>query len=348
MQKKVLFITKNYPPAIGGEQQYCFDLFQNLKSRMGIDIYARTKGNKHFFQLKAAFNAIFRAADYETFFLGSGHLAPLGFFLKWVTGRKIVVTIHGQDIGGKNKIMQKIVPPMVAKADRVIAVSQNTKRLCIERGISPEKITVIPNGIDFKNRDTSVMEKTAWQKKFSIDPTKKTLVTVGRLVKRKGVADFITTILSSFGRNDYQYFVIGKGVMRDEIVRAIEVNNLMDFIHMTGELSVLEKNSFWAYSDAMLMPNIMTRNTPEGFGIVAIEAASWGLPVLACAVDGIPDAIVPRVTGALANNQVALGELLREFLDGKLQFENRDKVASVIRERYDWNKLAEKYLDLLR
>ena len=79
-------------------------------------------------------------------YLQDGLLAPLGLVLK-ASGKPVVITVHGLDLTFRNPLYQLVVPWCLRKLDKIVCVSENTRKECLSKGISPEKMTVIPDGV---------------------------------------------------------------------------------------------------------------------------------------------------------------------------------------------------------
>src|SRR3989304_7829769 len=75
----------------------------------------------------------------------------MGLLLKFFTMKPMVANVHGLDITYPNAIYQWIIPTTLKKMDRIISISHATTLECERRGISPEKITIIPVGVTINN-----------------------------------------------------------------------------------------------------------------------------------------------------------------------------------------------------
>ena len=91
------------------------------------------------------------------------------------------------------------------------------------------------------------------------------------------------------------------------------------------------------------MPNITVPHDVEGFGIVAIEAGSCGLPVIASNLQGIKDAIIDRKTGYLVDERDADGFI------AKIEEMNldREEVRAVVNRTFDWARIYKRYREIL-
>jgi phosphatidylinositol alpha-1,6-mannosyltransferase len=171
---------------------------------------------------------------------------------------------------------------------------------------------------------------------------KKILVTVGRLVKRKGVQWFVEEVLPRLGPN-YLYIVVGTGPEQEAIQDAIIRRNLQDQVVLTGRRPDRLRNSLLQAADAFIMPNISIPGDVEGFGIAALEAGACGLPVVAAGIQGIRDAVIEGVTGYLPAEKDADG-FLRCIRTLNL---DRVLIRRVVRETYGWQKIGQAYAQLI-
>jgi phosphatidylinositol alpha-1,6-mannosyltransferase len=103
-------------------------------------------------------------------------------------------------------------------------------------------------------------------------------------------------------------------------------------------------------ADLLVMPNIPVPGDAEGFGLVALEAASAGLPVVASDLEGIPDAVVQNDTGILVppGNASAWVSTLTNLLGNQsARHRIRERAPDVVRERFSWDQRSQQILDAL-
>ena len=264
------------------------------------------------------------------------------------------MTAHALDIVYSNKIYQFFVLRSVAKLDKIICISNYTKNECIKRKVPLKKIIVIANGISdeyFIGNISKKDLKSGLEKrlKFSLKD-KKVIVSVGRLVRRKGFHWFIKNVIPEIlkKRDDFIYLIAGEGVMYKEINETIEKKRLNKYIKLLGKIDNETLKFIYNSSDVFIMPNIPIKGNAEGFGVVALEAASCGLPVVASNLEGIKDAIKDYKKGFLIT-PCGKKEYSR-IIDGLLK-KNKDKKDNSVNARefiirnYSWNKVSGKYLN---
>jgi len=216
--------------------------------------------------------------------LCDGLLAPIGILLKLLAGARVSITIHGFDITCGNLFYQLIIPWCVARLDKVICVSGSTRDECVGRGIPKHKCAVIPKGV--RPNEIYLPQPREDHRHglgellgVSLDD-KIVLLTIGRLVERKGVAWFVENVMPHL-HPSYHYLIAGDGPQYRHIREVSVKRNVQERVLLLGTVSDEEKKRLFNASDILLMPNITVPHDVEGFGIVAIEAGSCGLPVIA-------------------------------------------------------------------
>jgi glycosyltransferase involved in cell wall biosynthesis len=349
--ESVLFITRNYPPKIGGLEEYSYNLIKEFESHGSTWKITLSKPIKHllWFYPYSLFKALYVIRKYtvQHVHLCDGLLAPVGILLKILTGVTVTATIHGLDITYRHPVYQKLIPRCIEKLDRIVCVSRSTRDECLNRiKIPPRNCIVIPNGI---RPERLCIQQSERELRLELEKltgvslsNRKILVTIGHLIKRKGVAWFIAKVMPKL-REGYLYLVAGDGPEKSAIKQAVERHCLENSVVILGEVTNRVRNIICNVSDIFIMPNITIPNDVEGFGIVAIEAGSRGLPVVASDIQGIRDAVIDGKTGFLVREGHVDGFL--EKIRGMDL--NKDQIKKTVTFKYDWGKLFKDYRDFL-
>jgi glycosyltransferase involved in cell wall biosynthesis len=341
---KLLFITRKYPPSIGGMENLSFHLSQEFKKTPGFKLisWGGSQIWLPFFVLYAFFKAgwLIITRQVNQVHLGDGVLAPVGLAIRTIFRTKTTLTACGLDITYKHAFYQRLWPKMIAKLDKVICISSATLDECVKRGIPKNKCVFIPCGVEpeaFKIKAT----RKALEKIVGINMSdKKILITVGRLVKRKGVAWFIANVFPNLD-DDYIYLVAGDGPEKANIQEVIKSTRLQSRVKLLGKISNLDLKILYSTADVFVMPNIPVEGDMEGFGIVAIEASSAGLPVVASDLEGIRDAIIEGKTGYFTKDKNWKDKILHA------QSLRKTSVAKIIQNNYSWRTIAQNYKEEL-
>lgn len=350
MKQRFLFITRNYPPKVGGLEAYSYNLIKEFDSNFGTYKLVLSRSNLHllWFLPYCFFRALYIAWHKEVKYihLCDALLSPIGLLLKIFTQAKISISVVGLDITFHNFIYQRIVPWCVSKMDIVVCISHATRDECIARGISPDKCSVIPVGI---RSEEAYIDLTQSELRRNLEQLfnltlddKLLLVTVGRLVKRKGVAWFVDNVIPEL-TEDFLYFIVGEGPEYEKIEGLIRAKHLSNRVFLLGKLSDQQRNVVLNASDIFIMPNITVDGDIEGFGIVMLEAGSVGLPVIASNIQGIRDAVIDGQTGYLVEEGNP-GDFIAKIVSTDL---DKTSIRMIVKETFDWPRIAERYYDAL-
>lgn len=359
---KILFISRAYPPTVGGIETQNYDLSVWLSKMADVRIIANRRGRKFlpFFAPYALTRALFSMHAYDVVLLGDGNLAIIAWLLKIFSNKPVICVIHGLDINyGSDSLgvwYEKIliffhrklwVGIFLKKFDKLIAVGNETVKVANEKGIAPEKIVFIPNGIDLQkycgNFSKDELEKIIGEK---LDG-KKTILTSGRMAKRKGVAWFIDNVVPKLSGNIF-YVVAGDGPDKKNIKVAIAKNNLEKRVKILGYVTDPVRDMLFHTCDVFVQPNIEVPGDMEGFGISVIEAAYCGIPVIASKLEGLKDAIKDKENGFLieSKNADAWAKKIEEILAlDNSRKELGERARQFIIDNYSWEIIAKKYLE---
>ncbi|MFN0215978.1 MAG: glycosyltransferase family 4 protein [Saprospiraceae bacterium] len=287
------------------------------------------------------------------------------------------VTLHGLDVVFPNSFYQNTILPRFRNFQSIIAVSHATAQACIQRGLSPEKITVIPNGVDHEiaafKPDTPV--RIAFEKKYgALLKDKKNLIMMGRPVLRKGFSWFLRSVLPAFPQ-DHQVLIIGPfrskrpfsyyllrllpvsfkkqlelmfGMPSDEenLRKMLSSPQLETRLQHLGKLPFTDILQIMSASHAFIMPNIKVEGDMEGFGLVCLEANLCGLPVFAANLEGIKEAVKDQKNGRLIPSQHTESwlEALSSLQTNPSELRKSGLQArQFVLDNYGWEKMTEMY-----
>lgn len=223
----------------------------------------------------------------ETFDLIHAHdwlTFPAGIALAKATGRPLVVHVHSTEFdragNNVNQRVYEIERAGMHAADRVIAVSQFTKSLCVRRyGVSPDKVDVVYNGVE--------REHVQPREGAKIEAKDKIVLFLGRITMQKGPEYFIAAarrVLEKY--QDVKFVLAGSG---DMALRMIELAASMGIGHkvlFTGFLRGKDIQRVFALADLYVMPSVS-----EPFGIAPLEALGHDVPILISKTSGVSEVL---------------------------------------------------------
>lgn len=347
----ILFISRAYPPVIGGIERQNYETSKSLSKENNVGLIINTKGKKMLpifgiFALMKLFSILHK---YDIVLLGDGALGIIGWIIKFFSQKPVVCIVHGLDLTYPNIIYQKLwVNIFLRKVDKLIAVGNEIINQAVLRGIPRSKLIFVPNGVSIK-KPLPTYSKKDLEKLIGREIHGKVLLTLGRLVKRKGVAWFIEEVVDK-SCDSYIYIIAGDGAEKSNIITIIKKNGLQNRVFYIGAVSDKEKEILYSTADLFIQPNIKVPGDIEGFGLVVLEAASYGLPVVASEIEGLKDAINNGVTGVLVQerNVAQYKKMIAFFLEND---ENRKqfgvKARRYVMKYYSWENIAVKYVDII-
>ena len=350
---RILFISRAFPPVTGGIEN------QNHALSVWLPKLAETKtlANHHgkqalpFFLPWVTLQALFLLPRYDVVLLGDGVLALTGRILKFFyPGKPVLSIVHGLDLTYQNSLYQTFwVKRFLPKLDGLIAVSRETAALAKERGILESTVVVIPNGVEVEHESPSSSRSDLESLLGESLANKHILLTMGRLIKRKGAAWFIREVLPQLPKNTL-YVLAGAGPEQRSIEQAIEEKGLENQVKLLGYVSEETKKLLLNTADIFIQPNVPVPGDIEGFGIAVIEATAWGLPVVASNLEGLKDAICDKENGMLveSGNREAFRAAIIELLTQEEERRNLGKRAKHYTEtHFHWNLIARLYIETL-
>jgi len=183
---------------------------------------------------------------------------------------------------------------LVACADRIIAVSEvNRDDIVRKLGVKADKVTVVPNGLDFEIFDCE-MDANEFKKKHGVDGP--LILFVGRITKHKGIQFLIEaapSILREFPKA--RFMIVGEDYgYLDSLVGMVEKLGIRDRVTFLSRLSEEEIVQAYKSADIFVLPS-----TLEAFGLVVVEAMASGTPVIASNYGGIRCLVQDGVNGLL-------------------------------------------------
>jgi phosphatidyl-myo-inositol dimannoside synthase len=274
-------------------------------------------------------------------------------FLRGKVKAPTVAINHGQDVTLPVDIYQWYLPRIFEKLTAVISVSEATRQASIERGLDPEKGTVLPNGLDEQRSNQMPSREDARKnlgKRFGIEDIeeKYLLLTVGRHVKRKGHAWFIREVMPKL-ENRVNYLIIGSGPEYQSIKQEADRTSNGNRVILAGRQPNHVLGEAYMGSDLFVMPNIPVEGDMEGFGIVLLEANQCGLPAVASDLEGIRDVIEPGVNGYRVphSEPAQFAERVDHVLDHELEELSKSAKSHVLK-KFSWQEVVRKYVNFLK
>ena len=211
--------------------------------------------------------------------------------------RRVIHTRHGQSYGA-SKADRRAFRLAAKFTDRLVCVSEDSAKLSLQEGISPERVVAVWNGID--------ISRFQYEGPCANGP----IVAVGRVSSEKSFETLIQAVaLVQRGHPQVHLEIAGDGPCMPELRKLADQLGVSDRIRFLGQVrdvaAILGRASLFA------LPSLT-----EGISLTLLEAMSRGLPVVATAVGGTPEAVADGETGVLVppRSPAELAEAILQIL----------------------------------
>jgi glycogen(starch) synthase len=280
-------------------------------------------------------HAVARRYDvmFSVFALPSGLIAHS---ISKVTGVPSVVFVDAADTPG-------IESAMKTYTDYLISVFKLVTNGCAEvvllEGIEDlarphirhDRVTSIPNGCSIPTRVATPGSRTEHVN----------LLSIGRLVFRKGFQDIIAALdLVKKERADFRLSIVGYGRDEAAIREALARSTVGDHVVLCGRVEFEKLSEYYLDADAYLF-----YGKREGSSLAMIDAAAYGLPIIASDHPGNRTFVRHGENGLLVEhgNHQALADAVLELLSRRDELPRLGRASRAIAEGYSWQRIAERY-----
>ena len=373
----VLFVTNDFGPRAGGIETFIIGLIQRRPFGQTI-VYTSFQENSERYDAdwltnygvrvirdrskillptpRVAFHLrnIVKSEGITTAAFGAA--APLGLLsasIKRAGVRRTVALTHGHEVWWAKVFPFNLLLRRIGSTVDVLTYLGEFTRNAISHGLTvqaQQSMVKIAPGIDvdhFLPTDASALRKSLGLTE------KKVIVSVGRLVHRKGqdrLIEAMPEILKTV--SNAHLLLVGEGPHRDHLQKLIQKHRLEGSVTLIGRIDYKDLPLYICVGDIFAMPSrsrLMGLEV-EGLGIVYLEASACGLPVLAGNSGGAPDAVVQNETGLVVdgtNNKeiadAAIALLTKVDLSKKMGAAGRQWIV----ENWRWEIWSRSFEDLL-
>jgi glycosyltransferase involved in cell wall biosynthesis len=277
------------------------------------------------------------------------HVHSYGYFVGWMPifiaklfKKEIIYTPHYAKETVQLPIVKKAYDFLLGGwsfrwATRIIALTNIEKEEFINKfRVEPNRITVIPNGINVSESQVFEINTKEIFNKYGINPNRKTIINIGRIAANKGQI----FLLEAFSKmNDFNLVIIGKDWGEQKNLEAFISLHAVSNVHILNNICDHEKNILLSLSDVFVLPSI----GGEAFGIVLLEAMVNGIPVVASDIGGVRDLIDNGKNGFLVQprNYESLILKINIVFSEFFKTETREYCINFAK-KFDWKIITEK------
>lgn len=257
---------------------------------------------------------------------------------KLIQPKRLALTLHGSEINAfsKNPLTRLSIQPVLRRANRISVPSRFTRNLLIQKFPFTEKKTVVTHGAlrtDFSKPSPGKKDNGGTLR----------ILTVGRLHPRKGQDRLIAGLMSMPKglKSDIELEIVGAGNKFGYGDRLRTLAENADFkVRFHGDISNDGLQALYAQADLFAMTSVPYRNSIEGFGLVYLEAAAYGLPIVANRTGGVEDAVSDGENGILVppNDEPGLTSTLARLIENKSLRERMGAKSLEWARSFSWQK----------
>ena len=324
----VLFVTNDFGPRAGGIETFVIGLIQRRPYGQTI-VYTSAQENAEQYDAdwlashgvrvirdrskillptpRVAFNLrrVIKSEGITTAAFGAA--APLGLLSASMKRAGVVRTVsltHGHEVWWAKVFPFNLLLRRIGSTVDVLTYLGDFTRTAIAKGLSEKaqrSMVKIAPGIDvdhFIPTDASKLRNSLGLS------DKKVIVSVGRLVHRKGQDHLIESMPAVLQRvPNVHLLLVGQGPYREHLQKLVKKFGLEESVTFIGRIQYADLPQYICVGDIFAMPSrsrLMGLEV-EGLGIVYLEASACGLPVLAGSSGGAPDAVLQNETGLVVN-----------------------------------------------
>jgi phosphatidylinositol alpha-1,6-mannosyltransferase len=286
-----------------------------------------------------------------------GAAAPLGLLsasMKKAGVKKTIALTHGHEVWWAKVFPFSLAMRRIGSTVDALTYLGEFTQSAISQALpakAAQRMVKIAPGIDvdhFSPQDSSQLRRELNLEK------KKVIVSVGRLVHRKGQDHLIQSMPEILKQvPDAHLLMVGKGPYLEHLAKLVAVNKLENHVSFIGRIQYAELPKFICAGDVFAMPSRsrLAGLEVEGLGIVYLEASACGLPVVAGSSGGAPDAVVDGVTGIVVdgtNNHEISQALITLLKDPGRSKEMGEAGRQWIIDNWRWEIWSRHFNELLK
>ncbi len=355
MKRRILILNERdlANPLAGGAEVHTFEVFKRLAARghqvsllaAGFSgaaaeetldgIKVRRLGNRYSYYAIISAAARRCARDHD---IAVDVLCKLPFLSPWLLELPCLAIVHhlfgatafrqvSPPIAAATWLAEKLIPPAYRESV-TLAVSPSTKQDLVARGMKPERIWIVPNGLDH-----SVYKRS---ESAEVEPL---LVWLGRLEPYKR-ADLMIEAMVEVRRHvpEARLIVAGSGTARPSLEALVHDLGLDDTVKFAGFVPETDKAALLERAAALVQTS-----EKEGWGITVLEGNACGTPTIASKVPGLRDSVVDGETGVLFDYgyQAQLAAAAVKVLADAEFRERLSANALAWAARFSWERVAD-------
>ncbi len=246
----------------------------------------------------------------------------------------------------KYRLTRQLENMAVSGADHVITICQGLKEDLVTRGVAPDKVGIMPNGVDMTMFGEPAARDDALAKHLGLDDGP-VIGFIGSFYDYEGLDDLIAAMPLLVERHSgARLLMVGGGPMEEALKEQAAASSATDTIIFTGRVPHSEVERYYALADVMTYPRKRSRLTDLVTPLKPLEAMAQMKLVAASDVGGHRELITHNATGVLfpPDDPAACAGALADLIDRRDEWDAfRCRGQAHVRDNHDWHRNAERY-----
>ncbi len=253
---------------------------------------------------------------------------------------KLICTVHNSNEGGQVRMLAYKLTNFLSDINTNVS-EEATESLVAKKAFKKSQISTVYNGIDTDYFKFDQVERDLLRNQFNITKDTKVLISIGSLSEQKDYPNLFKAIQKLANQQDYRFFIVGEGSLKDELHSLVESMGLKESITFLGIRRDIP--SLLSMADIFVLPSAW-----EGFGLVVAEAMSCERIVVATDCGGVSEVVGAEGFLVDPSNSSLLAKTINKALS--LNIEESHNIGINARKRitniYSLDASVKAYLEL--
>jgi phosphatidyl-myo-inositol dimannoside synthase len=374
--RKILLVTNDLGPRAGGIETFILGLLDHLDGSQIVIYTAAQSGSEQFDKTLTERSGVLILRDkssillptpwvnrrvravalrYQSEVIWFGAAMPLAWMsglLKRAGVKRVVAITHGHEVWWAKLPPFRHIFAQSTKSIDVLTYLGEFTRSAMAPAVSArcEMVQIAP-GIPIEHFTPGVKSQTLIHE-LQLEG-KQVLISVGRLVHRKGQDKLLEALPQILlAHPDVILLFVGVGPRKKKLDQIVRSHDLSNYVRFVGRIPYDALPHYFRLGDLFVMPSRsrLAGLEVEGLGIVYLEASACGIPVVAGASGGAPDAVIQGKTGLVVDGTKvdAIARTINELLDNPAQLIVMGQAGRAWTiERWSWQIWGERFSEVL-
>lgn len=374
--RKILLVTNDLGPRAGGIETFILGLLDHLDGSQIVIYTAAQSGSEQFDKTLTEKSGVLILRDkssillptpwvnrrvravalrYQSEVIWFGAAMPLAWMsglLKRAGVKRVVAITHGHEVWWAKLPPFRHIFAQSTKSIDVLTYLGEFTRSAMAPAVSArcEMVQIAP-GIPIEHFTPGVKSQTLIHE-LQLEG-KQVLISVGRLVHRKGQDKLLEALPQILlAHPDVILLFVGVGPRKKKLDQIVRSHDLSNYVRFVGRIPYDALPHYFRLGDLFVMPSRsrLAGLEVEGLGIVYLEASACGIPVVAGASGGAPDAVIQGKTGLVVDGTKvdAIARTINELLDNPAQLIVMGQAGRAWTiERWSWQIWGERFSEVL-